>query len=57
MSETETVSDAPSNEPAQEAPVEDMPEEDMPVEEPMIEDAAPRSISLRLAKAIINNTK
>jgi HK97 family phage prohead protease len=31
--------------------------EDVPAEEPMIEDAAPRSISLRLAKAIINNTK
>jgi len=41
---------------AQEAP-EEAPEEEMPVEEPMIEDTAPRSISLRLAKAIINNTK
>jgi HK97 family phage prohead protease len=32
-------------------------EEEMPVEEPMVEDASPRSISLRLAKAIVNNTK
>jgi HK97 family phage prohead protease len=41
----------------EEAPEEEMPVEEMPVEEPMIEDTAPRSISLRLAKAIINNTK
>jgi uncharacterized protein len=41
---------------AQEAPEEEMPEEEMP-EEPMAEEASPRSISLRLAKAIINNTK
>jgi len=41
-----------------EAPGEDMPEDQpMPGEQPMIEDAQPRSISLRLAKAIINNTK
>ena len=41
-----------------EAPGEDMPEEEpMPESEPMIEDAQPRSISLRLAKAIVNNTK
>ena len=32
-------------------------EEEMPVEEPMVEDASPRSISLRLAKAIVENTK
>jgi HK97 family phage prohead protease len=32
-------------------------EEEMPVQEPMVEDASPRSISLRLAKAIVNNTK
>jgi uncharacterized protein len=32
-------------------------EEEMPAEEPMVEDASPRSISLRLAKAIVNNTK
>ena len=44
-------------EPAEEVPSEDMPSEDMPSEEPMIEDATPRSISLRLAKAIVNNTK
>jgi HK97 family phage prohead protease len=43
--------------PAEETPEEETPEEETPVEEPMIEDAAPRSISLRLAKAIINNTK
>jgi hypothetical protein len=30
-------------------------EEEMP-EEPMVEDASPRSISLRLAQAIVNNT-
>jgi hypothetical protein len=42
---------------AQEAPAEDIPTEDIPEEEPMIEDATPRSISLRLAKAIVNNTK
>jgi len=42
---------------AQEAPAEDIPTEDIPEEEPMIEDVSPRSISLRLAKAIINNTK
>ena len=41
-----------------EAPGEDMPEDEpMPESEPMIEDAQPRSISLRLAKAIVNNTK
>ena len=35
-----------------------MPEEELvPEAEPMIEDAQPRSISLRLAKAIVNNTK
>jgi HK97 family phage prohead protease len=38
-----------------EAEIEDMPEE-VPAE-PMIEDAQPRSISLRLAKAIVNNRK
>ena len=43
--------------PEEEMPEEEMPEEEMPVEEPMVEDTAPRSISLRLAKAIINNTK
>jgi HK97 family phage prohead protease len=32
-------------------------EEEMPEEEPMVEDASPRSISLRLAKAIVENTK
>jgi hypothetical protein len=32
-------------------------DEEMPAEEPIIEDASPRSISLRLAKAIVNNTK
>lgn len=32
-------------------------EEEMPAEEPMVEEASPRSISLRLAKAIVNNTK
>jgi HK97 family phage prohead protease len=42
--------------PAEDMPAEDMPVEDMPVEEPMIEDTAPRSISLRLAQAIVNNT-
>lgn len=31
-------------------------EEEMPEEEPIIEDASPRSISLRLAQAIVNNT-
>jgi hypothetical protein len=41
---------------AQEAPEEEMPEEEMP-EEPMAEEASPRSISLRLAKAIVENTK
>jgi uncharacterized protein len=30
--------------------------EDVPVEEPMAEEASPRSISLRLAQAIVNNT-
>jgi hypothetical protein len=43
--------------PAEETPEEETPVEETPVEEPMIEDSAPRSISLRLAKAIINNTK
>jgi HK97 family phage prohead protease len=43
--------------PEEEMPEEEMPVEEMPVEEPMVEDTAPRSISLRLAKAIINNTK
>jgi HK97 family phage prohead protease len=42
---------------AQEVPEEEMPEEEMPEEEPMVEDASPRSISLRLAKAIVNNRK
>jgi hypothetical protein len=32
-------------------------DEEMPEEEPMVEDASPRSISLRLAKAIVENTK
>ena len=32
-------------------------EDPMPEAEPMIEDASPRSISLRLAKAIVENTK
>lgn len=32
-------------------------EEEMPAEEPIVEEASPRSISLRLAKAIVNNTK
>jgi HK97 family phage prohead protease len=41
---------------AQEAPEEEMPEEEMP-EEPIGEEASPRSISLRLAKAIVENTK
>ena len=41
----------------QEVPEEEMPEEEMPAEEPMVEDASPRSISLRLAKAIVENTK
>ena len=41
----------------EEAPEEEMPVEEMPVAEPMIEDASPRSISLRLAKAIVENTK
>jgi HK97 family phage prohead protease len=41
-----------------EAPEEEMPEEEViPGSEPMIEEAQPRSISLRLAKAIVNNTK
>lgn len=40
----------------QEVPEEEMPEEEMPAEEPMVEDASPRSISLRLAQAIVNNT-
>jgi hypothetical protein len=30
--------------------------EDVPAEEPMAEEASPRSISLRLAQAIVNNT-
>jgi hypothetical protein len=30
--------------------------EDVPVQEPMAEEASPRSISLRLAQAIVNNT-
>jgi HK97 family phage prohead protease len=42
---------------AQEVPEEEMPEEEMPEEEPMVEDASPRSISLRLAQAIVNNRK
>ena len=41
---------------AQEMPEEEMPEEEMPAEEPIVEDASPRSISLRLAQAIVNNT-
>ena len=41
---------------AQEAPEEEMPEEEMP-EEPIGEEASPRSISLRLAKAIVENIK
>jgi len=41
---------------AQEVPEEEMPEEEMPAEEPIVEDASPRSISLRLAQAIVNNT-
>jgi HK97 family phage prohead protease len=31
-------------------------EEEMPAEEPMVQEASPRSISLRLAQAIVNNT-
>jgi HK97 family phage prohead protease len=31
-------------------------EEEMPEEEPMVQEASPRSISLRLAQAIVNNT-
>ena len=41
---------------AQEVPEEEMPEEEMPEEEPIVQDASPRSISLRLAQAIVNNT-
>ena len=42
----------------EEAPGEDMPEEELiPESGPMIEETQPRSISLRLAQAIVNSTK